>query len=82
MFEHFTGEGRQVVVRAQEQARRLGTVIGPEHLLYGLACADGQVGMLLRERGVTPERYEAQFVQLVEPKPPGHARRRVRPPRP
>jgi ATP-dependent Clp protease ATP-binding subunit ClpA len=66
MFEHFTGEGRQVVVRAQEQARRLGHgFIGPEHLLYGLACADGQVGTLLRERGVTPERYEAQFVQLV-----------------
>ena len=68
MFEHYTGEGRQVVVRAQEQARRLGHgFIGPEHLLYGLACADGQVGMLLRERGVTPERYEAQFVQLVGP---------------
>jgi ATP-dependent Clp protease ATP-binding subunit ClpA len=68
MFEDFTGEGQQVVARAQEQARRLGHgFIGTEHLLYGLACADGQVGMVLRERGVTPERYEAQFVDLVGP---------------
>jgi len=75
MFEHFTGEGRQVVVRAQEQARRLGHgFIGTEHLLYGLACADGQVGMVLRERGVTPERYEAQFVELVGPGPHPAAR--------
>jgi ATP-dependent Clp protease ATP-binding subunit ClpA len=66
MYEDFTGEGRQVVTRAQEQARRLGHgFIGTEHLLYGLACANGQVGMVLRERGVTPERYEAQFVELV-----------------
>jgi ATP-dependent Clp protease ATP-binding subunit ClpA len=70
MFEHFTGEGRQVVERAQEQARRLGHgFIGTEHLLYGLASADGQVGEVLRERGVTPERYEAQFVELVGPGP-------------
>jgi len=64
-----------VVVRAQEQARRLGHgFIGTEHLLYGLACADGQVGMVLRERGVTPERYEAQFVELVGPGPHPAAR--------
>jgi Clp amino terminal domain, pathogenicity island component len=70
MFEHFTDEGRQVVARAQEQARRLGHgFIGTEHLLYGLAGADSQVGMVLRERGVTPERYEAQFVELVGPGP-------------
>jgi hypothetical protein len=75
MFEHFTGEGRQVVARAQEQARRLGHgFIGTEHLLYGLACTDGQVGMVLRERGVTPERYEAQFVELVGPGPHPAAR--------
>jgi ATP-dependent Clp protease ATP-binding subunit ClpA len=66
MYEDFSGEGRQVVACAQEQARRLGHgFIGTEHLLYGLACADGQVGAVLRERGVTPERYEAQFVELV-----------------
>ena len=68
MPERFTGDARQVVVRASEQARRLGHgFIGGEHLLYGLACADGEVGALLRERGVTPERVEAEFVRLIGP---------------
>src|SRR5581483_2726816 len=59
---------RQVVVRASEQARRLGHgFIGGEHLLYGLACADGEAGAVLRERGVTPERVEAEFVRLIGP---------------
>jgi ATP-dependent Clp protease ATP-binding subunit ClpA len=68
MPEQFTGEARQVVVCASEQARRLGHgFIGGEHLLYGLACADGEVGAVLRERGVTPERVEAEFVRLIGP---------------
>jgi ATP-dependent Clp protease ATP-binding subunit ClpA len=66
MPEQFTGDARQVVVRASEQARRLGhRFIGGEHLLYGVACADGEVGAVLRERGVTPERVEAEFVRLI-----------------
>ena len=37
----FTGDARQVVACASEQARRLGHgFIGGEHLLYGLACAE------------------------------------------
>ncbi|MGH3245606.1 MAG: Clp protease N-terminal domain-containing protein [Trebonia sp.] len=36
-------------------------------LLYGLASADGEVGAVLRERGVTPERVEAEFVRLIGP---------------
>ena len=69
MPEQFTGDARQVVVRASEQARRLGhRFIGGEHLLYGLACADGEVGAVLRERGVTPERVEAEFVRLIGPR--------------
>jgi ATP-dependent Clp protease ATP-binding subunit ClpA len=57
MPERFTGDARQVVVRASEQARRLGHgFIGGEHLLYGLASADGEVGALLRERGDTRDR--------------------------
>jgi ATP-dependent Clp protease ATP-binding subunit ClpA len=68
MTEQFTGEARQVVVRASEQARRLGHgFIGGEHLLYGLASADGEAGAVLRERGVTPERVEAEFVRLIGP---------------
>jgi ATP-dependent Clp protease ATP-binding subunit ClpA len=68
MPEQFTGDAGQVVVRAGEQARRLGHgFIGGEHLLYGLAGADGEVGAVLRERGVTPERVEAEFVRLIGP---------------
>jgi len=68
MPERFTGDARQVVVRASEQARRLGHgFIGGEHLLYGLASADGEVGTVLREQGVTPERVEAEFVRLIGP---------------
>lgn len=66
MPRRFTSDARQVVVRASEQARRLGHgFIGGEHLLYGLACADGAAGAVLRERGVTPERVEAEFVRLI-----------------
>jgi ATP-dependent Clp protease ATP-binding subunit ClpA len=68
MPERFTGDARQVVLRASEQARRLGHgFIGGEHLLYGLASADGEVGAVLRGRGVTPERVEAEFVRLIGP---------------
>ena len=68
MPERFTGDARQVVVCASEQARRLGHgFIGDEHLLYGLASADGEVGAVLRERGVAPERVEAEFVRLIGP---------------
>jgi ATP-dependent Clp protease ATP-binding subunit ClpA len=68
MPERFTGDARQVVVRASEQARRLGHgFIGGEHLLYGLASAGGEVAAVLRERGVTPERVEAEFVRLIGP---------------
>ena len=48
MPERFTGDARQVVVCASEQARRLGHgFIGGEHLLYGLASAGGEVGAVL-----------------------------------
>ena len=68
MPERFTGDARQVVACASEQARRLGHgFIGGEHLLYGLASAEGGVGAVLRERGVTPERVEAEFVRLIGP---------------
>ena len=68
MPERLTGDARQVVACASEQARRLGHgFIGGEHLLYGLACAGGEAGAVLRERGVTPERVEAEFVRLIGP---------------
>jgi ATP-dependent Clp protease ATP-binding subunit ClpA len=64
----FTGPARQVVASAYDEARRLQHgFIGGEHLLYGLASADGATGTVLRERGVTPQRVEAEFLRLIGP---------------
>ena len=51
MFERFTDRARQVVVKAQEEARLLGhNYIGTEHLLLGLLKleddADQGIGLL------------------------------------
>jgi ATP-dependent Clp protease ATP-binding subunit ClpA len=66
MFGSFTEDARQVIVRAHDEAHRLGhPFLGGEHLLYGLAGAAGPTGQLLRESGVSAERVEAEFVRLV-----------------
>jgi Clp amino terminal domain, pathogenicity island component len=71
MSRRITGEGRLVVMLAGEQARRLGHgFLGCEHLLYGLASVDSQAGTVLRARGITPQRYEEEFVNLVGPHRP------------
>ena len=45
MFERFTEEAREVVVRAQHEADTLGhDYLGTEHLLLGLASDDGAAG--------------------------------------
>src|SRR6476620_3808868 len=55
MFERFTDEAREVVVRAQEEARRLHHhYIGTEHLLLGLLDRPGApVAMILTRHGLT-----------------------------
>ncbi len=66
MFERFTGGARQVVVRAQEEARRLGhSYIGGEHLLLAAAGAENQAGAVLRDHGITPERVAAEIVRVI-----------------
>jgi ATP-dependent Clp protease ATP-binding subunit ClpA len=66
MMERIEGEARGAVIRAQEQARRLGQeFIGCEHLLYGVAGAEDTAGRVLRARGVTPERVEEQVARLI-----------------
>ncbi len=53
MFERFTESARQVVVLAQEEARRLlHGYIGTEHLLLGLLREDGRAATTLRAHGV------------------------------
>ena len=66
MFERFTDGARQVVVRAQEDARRLGhNYIGCEHLLLAAAEAGEPAGVVLRDQGVTPERVEAEILRTI-----------------
>ena len=62
MFERFTDTARHVVVRAQEDARRLGHgYIGCEHLLLAAAAAGEPASTVLRDHGVTPGRIEAEI---------------------
>jgi ATP-dependent Clp protease ATP-binding subunit ClpA len=66
MFERFTDGARQSVVRAQEEARRLGhSYIGCEHLLLAAAQAAEPAGAVLRDHGVTPERVEAEILRIT-----------------
>jgi ATP-dependent Clp protease ATP-binding subunit ClpA len=56
MFERFTESARQVVVRAQEEARRLPSAhIGTEHLLLGLLDQDSATAAVLVRHGLTRE---------------------------
>jgi ATP-dependent Clp protease ATP-binding subunit ClpA len=66
MFERFTDSARNIVVQAQEAARRLGHVyIGSEHLLLAAATVDEPAGAILRDHGITPERIEAEILRVI-----------------
>jgi ATP-dependent Clp protease ATP-binding subunit ClpA len=60
MFERFTKDARDTVVRAQYEAHRLGHEhIGTEHLLLGVATGEGRARDVLEARGVTATRLRA-----------------------
>jgi ATP-dependent Clp protease ATP-binding subunit ClpA len=64
MFERFTTGARDVVIHAQQHARRLGhRYIGPEHLLLALAGTGEPAGAVLRGYGITPEYVEEEVVR-------------------
>jgi len=64
MLERFTGDARGVLTGAREGALRLGhDWIGCEHLLLALAATGGEVGTVLRGRGITPERVRLEAVR-------------------
>ena len=68
MFERFTGEARQVIVLAQEEARRLDhNYIGTEHLLLAFVKLPGEVTAVkaLRTLGFTPEGIAADVERIV-----------------
>ena len=53
----FIKESKELVVRARQEAVRLGSAeTGSEHLLLALAASETAAGRFLRERGVTADR--------------------------
>lgn len=69
MFERFTGDARQVVVRAQEAARGLQhNYIGTEHVLLGLFDAPTSVAARVLHRvGLTKESVRNDVIEIVGP---------------
>ncbi len=67
MFERFTPAARQVVVRAQDEARAFGHPwLGTEHLLLGVLAEPGAPGVsVLTDFGVTLDTGRAALGQLV-----------------
>ena len=66
MLERFTGDARGVVTGARESALRLGhDWIGCEHLLLALTATGGEVGTILRDQGITPDRVRWETVRLA-----------------
>ena len=67
MFERFTERARQVVVLAQDEARRLGhRAIGTEHLLLGLLREEeGLAARVLGAMGIELEHVRAEVVRIA-----------------
>ena len=67
VFERLTEHARQVVVRAQEEARRLKhDYVGTEHLLLGLLREEeGRAARVLASLGVTVESARREVVRIV-----------------
>ncbi len=67
MFERFTERARQVVVLAQDEARRLRhNYIGTEHLLLGLLREEeGLAARVLESLDITVEEVRAQVARIV-----------------
>lgn len=68
MFEYFTDNAKQAVVRSQDEAVALGhDFIGTEHLLLGLAGTErSTAGDVLRAHGVEPDRVRQETVRVLE----------------
>jgi ATP-dependent Clp protease ATP-binding subunit ClpA len=70
MFERFTADARQIVIRAQSEARQLGHgFIGCEHLLLALLAANEPAADVLREHELTPERVRAELIRMMGARP-------------
>ena len=67
MFERFTHQAKEVVVRAQREARELGhNYIGAEHLMLGALAQPEAPGVAALTRlGITPETFRTQTQETV-----------------
>lgn len=67
MFERFTDRGRLVVIKAQEEARRLNhDYIGTEHLLLGLIReGEGVAAKSLESLGIPLEGLRSQVEEAI-----------------
>jgi ATP-dependent Clp protease ATP-binding subunit ClpA len=77
MFERFTDRARQVIVLAQEEARRFNhNFIGTEHILLGLMSeGEGVAARVLNEMGISLEAARTRTVDIIgkgEVEPSGH----------
>ena len=69
MFERFSPDSRQVVVYAQDEARRLGhDWIGTDHLLLGILRGLDPAGEALRAAGLSFDRALALAGGLSRPR--------------
>jgi ATP-dependent Clp protease ATP-binding subunit ClpA len=72
MFERFTEQARDVVVRAQEEARALGHgFIGTEHLLLGIVGGNGVGARVLADAGLDAGELRSEIAALVGRGPAG-----------
>ena len=68
MFERFTDDARQVVVRAQYEARELRAArIEPVHLLLALAGGTGRGGQVLHAAGIDAARLRSAVAATTDP---------------
>jgi ATP-dependent Clp protease ATP-binding subunit ClpA len=67
MFDRFTVQAREAVVRSQDEARRLRhPFIGTEHLLLGIVGAEGPAAEVLAARGLTLELLRQRLAVLTD----------------
>jgi ATP-dependent Clp protease ATP-binding subunit ClpA len=68
MFERFTDDARQAVVRAQEEARAMHHGwIGTEHVLLGVLVTDGDGARLLAGFGIDDQAAREDVLRMVGP---------------
>jgi ATP-dependent Clp protease ATP-binding subunit ClpA len=71
MFERFSNEARQVVVRARQEADELRhPMIGTEHLLLAMLAEPGTAKDVLRDAGLELAAVRADLLRHVKAAPP------------